>query len=273
METLESVFENLMANFESLTWLAGFLIAFSVLEWLTPCNPGQRFSTRNLITDTLYFLLVPLATRFVRTGFLIVGALLVFGTGSEDEIIHYMLNGHGPLSQLPLWLQAALVFMLSDLYLYWAHRWFHGATLWRFHAIHHSSAPVDWHSTYRFHPVNVWLCFTMVDTLMLCLGFSPQSIVVMGSFNMVYSAMVHANLNWTFGPFRYLFASPVFHRWHHTAQAEGLNKNFAPTFPLLDIVFGTFYMPKGKLPQTYGVPDADIPPGFWAQLAWPFRRE
>ena len=27
-------------------------------------------------------------------------------------------------------------------------------------------------------------------------------------FNIIYSTMVHANLNWTFGPFRYLFASP-----------------------------------------------------------------
>ena len=35
------------------------------------------------------------------------------------------------------------------------------------------------------------------------------------------SAFVHANLNWTLGPFRYVLASPVFHRWHHTALERG----------------------------------------------------
>ena len=107
---------------------------------------------------------------------------------------------------------------------------------------------------------------------MLFLGFSPESVSVMATFNLIYSAMVHANLNWTFGPFKYLFASPVFHRWHHTSQIEGMDKNFAPTFPLLDIVFGTFYMPEGRLPESYGVPGSDIPEGFWGQMAWPFRQ-
>ena len=83
--------------------------------------------------------------------------------------------------------------------------------------------------------------------------------------------MVHANLNWTFGPFKYVFASPVFHRWHHTSQAEGMDKNFAPTIPLIDVVFGTFYMPEGVTPKHYGVPGANIPTGFFAQMLWPFR--
>jgi sterol desaturase/sphingolipid hydroxylase (fatty acid hydroxylase superfamily) len=111
-----------------------------------------------------------------------------------------------------------------------------------------------------------------VDVLMVLLGLSLQSIIIMGTFNMLYSAMVHANLNWTFGPFKYLFASPVFHRWHHTAQEEGMDKNFAPTFPLLDIVFGTFYMPEGRVPEHYGVAGSDIPESFLAQIRWPFKQ-
>ena len=90
---------------------------------------------------------------------------------------------------------------------------------------------------------------------------------------MVYSAMVHANLNWTFGPFKYIFASPVFHRWHHTSLAEGRDKNFAPTFPLLDIVFGTFYMPENRLPEQYGVSGSKIPDGFISQMIWPFKNK
>lgn len=262
----------LSSSLDMLTWVAGFFVLFSVLEWLTPCNTKQPLSARNIFTDILYLLVVPVLSRFVRIGYITVGILLVFHNTSEEHALYYLTNGYGPLSELPLWLQAAMVFILSDIILYWLHRWFHGSTMWRFHAIHHSSTPLEWHSTYRFHPINVWLSFTLVDILMLFVGFSPQSVAVMGTFNMIYSAMVHANLNWTFGPFKYLFSSPVFHRWHHTAQAEGMNKNFASTFPLLDIMFGTFYMPDGKLPQTYGVPDANIPESFFGQLMWPFRK-
>src|SRR5262249_28957972 len=105
----------------------------------------------------------------------------------------------------------------------------------------------------------------------LLLGFAPVALVLLVPFNLVYSAMVHANLNWTFGPLRYVFASPVFHRWHHTMQDEGGNKNFATTFPLLDVVFGTFYMPPGKLPEQFGTDEPDFPTDFWGQFLHPFR--
>jgi sterol desaturase/sphingolipid hydroxylase (fatty acid hydroxylase superfamily) len=64
----------------------------------------------------------------------------------------------------------------------------------------------------------------------------------------------------------------VFHRWHHTTAAEGRDKNFAPTFPFLDVLFGTFYMPPGRLPEQFGPGVADFPDDFWGQLFYPFRR-
>lgn len=270
---LEPLIDTLLSSLDMLVWIAGFFVVFGILERITPCNPNQPISSRNIITNISYFLLVPLLTRFVRAGYMMLGVMAFFNMSSEDEIMHYMMAGFGPLSELPIWLQSAIIFIVSDVILYWTHRGFHSRDLWRFHAIHHSSTLLDWHSTYRFHPINVWLSFTLVDTSMLFVGFSPQAVGLMGIFNLIYSAMVHANLNWTFGSFKYLFASPVFHRWHHTAQAEGMNKNFAPTFPLLDIMFGTFYMPEGKLPQTYGVAGADIPDSFFGQMIWPFKKK
>jgi len=63
------------------------------------------------------------------------------------------------------------------------------------------------------------------------------------------------------------------YRWHHTAQDEGGNTNFAGTFPLWDILFGTFRMPAGQLPDNYGVDDqATFPREFAGQLAYPFRK-
>lgn len=254
-----------------LLWLGGFAILFGVLERLWPCNPGRHASPRAFITDIIYGLVIPLFTRFVVAIYTGIGIALVFRGVSEEMVFLSLTQGFGPAAQLPVWAQAAIVFILSDIILYWTHRTFHTGKFWPYHAVHHCSKEVSWHSTYRFHPLNTWLTFTAVDSLMVFLGFSLEAVTLMATFNMFYSAMVHANLNWTFGPFRFIFASPVFHRWHHTMQAEGLDKNFAPTFPLLDIMFGTFYMPEGRVPEQYGVSEP-VPESFLGQLAWPFKR-
>lgn len=252
-------------------WLLGFAVLFGVLEHLFPCNAGKHASVRGFLTDALYYFIMPFFTRIVSAVYMGFGVAVLFRDVDEAHMLEALIAGFGPAGALPLWAQAAIVFIISDCILYWTHRLFHTGRWWPFHAIHHSSPTVNWHSTYRFHPVNTWLTFTLVDAAMIFLGFSIEAVTLMGTFNMFYSAMVHANLNWTFGPFRYVFASPVFHRWHHTSQQEGMDKNFAPTFPLLDIVFGTFYMPP-HLPTRYGVDGADIPEGFASQMFWPFRK-
>ena len=61
-------------------------------------------------------------------------------------------------------------------------------------------------------------------------------------FLTVYALFLHANVGWSFGPLRYFIASPTFHRWHHTTQAEGLDTKFAGLFPFWDLLFGTFHM-------------------------------
>jgi len=61
-------------------------------------------------------------------------------------------------------------------------------------------------------------------------------------------------------------------RWHHTALEEGGNTNFAGTFPIWDILFGTFRMPEEKLPNAYGVDDQQMPSEIGGQLAYPFRQ-
>lgn len=256
-----------------LTWLGILFVLCTALEMVMPCNPHQLRWRKGLVTDLLYYFVMPFLGRIARMLFMAVAIYVVFSGASPDTIHGFIVSGYGWPSTLPIWQQAAITFILSDIVIYWLHRWFHGQRMWRFHAIHHSSPLVDWLSTYRFHPVNTWLVFSLTDVLMLSLGFSPAAIGEMAAFNTLYSAMVHANVNWTFGPFKYIFASPVFHRWHHTLQAEGRDKNFAPTFPLLDIIFGTFHMPEGRVPEQYGVENSTIPDGFIGQMIWPFKKD
>jgi len=103
-------------------------------------------------------------------------------------------------------------------------------------------------------------------------GFEPRAVFALAPFNIAYSALVHANLKWTFGPLKYVLASPVFHRWHHTSEEEGLNKNFAGAFPWIDVLFGTFHMPPKEQPTVFGVAGSSVPESFLRQLVYPFRR-
>lgn len=252
----------------------GLALAFTLLSRWSACNPGQSWwRKRELATDLLYWFLIPLMARFVRIGLLVLGASLIFDIHGTDELMKFYENGHGPLATLPLWAQVIVFLVASDFLLYWIHRAFHGQHMWKYHAVHHSSEDLEWISAARFHPVNIFLGTVVVDVALLLAGISPEVMVVVGPFTIAYSAFVHANLDWTLGPFKYVLASPVFHRWHHTAADQGGNKNFASTFPVLDLMFGTFYMPEGKLPEAYGVDDKDeFPEGFGAQLLYPFRR-
>jgi sterol desaturase/sphingolipid hydroxylase (fatty acid hydroxylase superfamily) len=212
-----------------------------------------------------------LFARVFRIAFLVLGAGVVFKIYEADDLIAFYDNGHGPLSELPLWLQALLFLVLSDFMLYWLHRMFHGGAFWKYHAIHHSSEDLDWISAARFHPVNLFLGTIAVDVILLMAGISPNIMLWVGPFTTFHSAFVHANLNWSLGPFKYVLATPVFHRWHHTALEQGGNTNFAGTFPIWDILFGTFRMPEDVLPEAYGVDDATIPSEIGGQLAYPFR--
>jgi sterol desaturase/sphingolipid hydroxylase (fatty acid hydroxylase superfamily) len=87
----------------------------------------------------------------------------------------------------------------------------------------------------------------------------------------VMAILVHANLDWDWGPLRAVLASPRFHRWHHTDEANARDKNFAGMLPLWDILFRTYYMPRDRLPQQFGT-SSPVPAELIGQILFPFRR-
>jgi sterol desaturase/sphingolipid hydroxylase (fatty acid hydroxylase superfamily) len=143
--------------------------------------------------------------------------------------------------------------------------------LWRFHAVHHSSVDLDWLSAVRLHPVNDALMRIAGALPLLGLGFAPVAIAGVAPVVTVMAILVYANLDWDWGPLRAVFASQRFHRWHHTDEANARDKNFADLMPLRDMLFGTYYMPRDRLPQQFGTA-SPVPAGLLGQLVFPFRR-
>jgi sterol desaturase/sphingolipid hydroxylase (fatty acid hydroxylase superfamily) len=254
--------------------MLGLAVVFTVLSIVesVAADPTKKWwRNPGLPTDITYALVHAVAGQYFKLPALMVVVFLFSGFMSQEAINDYFNQGRGPLSSLPFWAQAAIYVIGSDFLLYWIHRLFHGATMWRFHAIHHSAQDVDWTTTYRSHPINMMLQGGLVGVIMITLGIKPEVMAYFVPFDILSAAFVHANVNWTLGPFKYVFASPVFHRWHHTMPEEGGNSNFAPTFSIFDWMFGTFYMPEGKLPEVFGNDDHHFPEGYVAQFGYPFR--
>ena len=251
-----------------LPWLAGLGVVFAILSRWSPCNNGKPWWEKHgLVGDLGYWVFVPIFTRYLRIWLTVLLTIWLFHIRDGQEIADFYQHGHGPISHLPLWAQAMFYLVVSDFALYWLHRAFHRGLLWKYHAVHHAAQDLEWTSAARFHPVNLILGAAGVDIALLLSGVSPDIFVVMGPFNTISSCLVHANLNWTFGPLRYLLVSPVFHRWHHARSVR--DRNFASTFALWDVLFGTAHMPQGALPGDYGIDDAEMPEGMWAQIAYP----
>lgn len=242
-------------------------LGFALLSRAFAITERSAFFSRELARNILYFLLGPLYA-IALVAVILLGLLQL---GMDDAAIQTHLAGGAPwLRAWPLWQQVLGLMLLMDLLQYGAHRWLHGKALWPFHAIHHAPTTIDWHHANRFHPINYLLYITLTSAVCVLVGFPLEVIIWLGPFNMAYSLMVHANLNWSFGPLRYVLASPVFHRWHHSADPEAAGKNLAPTFPFIDLIFGSFYMPRDKQPLQLGAPGADVPQSVWGQMRYPF---
>ena len=252
----------------SILSIAVCFLAFSFLARLAPCNPAQpRFDWAELRDDAIYYLISVLLYGGVAIWLMRTSVSLADPAHAAAHV-KSIEAGYGVLASLPVAAQALLVLIITDICQYWLHRLLHGRALWPFHAVHHSSTHVDWHTTWRVHPVNFLIYSAAVAALVRGLGFSPLVYVVLAPFNIFMGAFVHANLNWSLGPLKYVIAGPVFHRWHHSDDPAVRDKNFAPTFPVLDLLFGTFHMPRGEAPQSYGA--QGVPDNIVGQMIYPF---
>jgi sterol desaturase/sphingolipid hydroxylase (fatty acid hydroxylase superfamily) len=252
----------------------GFIIltiVFRLLELTRTKDKRQAWFRAGYLTDLAYWLFTPLVTR-VATSIAVALvaapiAYVLWGRVDRDLIMH----GWGPAGRLPLWVQAIGLLVVGDFIGYWLHRAFHRGKLWRFHAIHHSSRDLDWLSAVRLHPVNDVLMRVASAVPLLLTGFAPVALAGIAPLLTILAILIHANVDWDWGPLRSVIASPRFHRWHHTSEHEGLDKNFAGLLPMWDILFGTYYLPKGKVPALFGT-NTQVPPGLVGQIVFPFRR-
>lgn len=242
---------------------------FAAIEWAWPARRQARLR-RGVATDVGYWLLVSLVTKPLTQASIALALVLLY-RADLATVQARVMDPTSLLARQPLWMQAVEMLVVGDVVGYVAHRAFHRGRLWRFHAVHHSSTELDWLSAVRVHPLNEWLPRIATVLVLVGLGFSTRAVAAYVPVLTLYAILLHANVSWTLGPLGHVVASPVFHQWHHTAEDDGLDKNFAGLFPWIDRLAGTYYMPPNRLPSRFGVIGEPVPDGIWRQLAHPFR--
>lgn len=244
--------------------LIGYCALFVPLERLFG-RLDQPIFRAHWRTDLSYFFLSTLLVQ-VTTVLTLKPAMVLFSWASLPAL-------QGFVSGLPFLAQFAGILVLTDLTQYWVHRAFHGVPLlWRFHAVHHSAETMDWLAGSRLHLVDVAVTRGLSYVPTYVLGFAEPALFAYVAFVSIQATFVHANLRWELARLARVLATPQFHHWHHGADAEAVDVNFAVHLPVLDRLFGTHHLPKGRWPSAYGLAGGEcMPDGWLAQLVAPFR--
>jgi sterol desaturase/sphingolipid hydroxylase (fatty acid hydroxylase superfamily) len=251
--------------------LLATMLVFTTIEKIRPLKRDLPIFRKHWQTDFAYFVSGHL---LIGLTLFIVYAVLYGLTTTATNMAPAEQNAvRSWIGQLPFGWALLLLMLITDFLRYWLHRFYHEtAAGWRLHSIHHSAEDMDWISGTRTHGIETVLSTIVILTPAFLLGF-PQSVINL--YILIAGAQAvfnHTNVSAGMGPLRYLVVTPNFHHWHHSQDAEGLDRCYAAHFPLWDYLFGTAVKKdKNKIwPNAYGVLGNYVPQGFLAQQLFPF---
>ena len=249
-------------------WLVLLAVIFLPLERLFALHP-KKFFRKALWQDLGYFFISGLIP-----GLLLAAPFSIIAIGGHALVPHGVQE---TISALPLWQRVLAGLVVGEIGFYWGHRWTHEIPfLWRFHSIHHSAEQVYFLTSARAHPIDsvfTRLCGLIpIYVLGIATPLTPAGGVVSALLVMVitlWGFFIHANVRWRLGALEWLVATPAFHHWHHTLGAQR-DCNYAPMLPWIDMIFGTYHLPRHEWPAAYGI-DVKLPGSLAGQLLYPLR--
>lgn len=212
----------------------GLIILFEIGERIWPARPVNRWKDMKL--DVLSF---------------------AFALAVNQAVTHLIRNTvgdvtPGALQPLAAWLQGlpsavriVVALFIVDFIIYWIHRSQHRyETMWRTHAWHHSIEEMYWFAGFRtsfFHSLLNNIPQVVIPITIFHL--TPAEAGIGYSIGIFIQFIEHTNWKVSFGPLNWLLVTPDYHRIHHAASLHR-NKNFAGTFRIWDMMFGTYVDPK-----------------------------
>ncbi|MBI2704992.1 MAG: sterol desaturase family protein [Actinobacteria bacterium] len=222
----------------------------------------QQIRRPGLRTDMFHLLLTPALTAVGLVVPIVVWTIVLLPMRGNPLATTF--------NALPVVPKAVLAFVVFEILGYCAHRLEHELpSLWRFHAVHHSSTRLDWISGARAHPMEGLVVGSIIAAPALLLGVGPGTLGAFTVITQLWGVVLHMNVRWRMRWLDGIWSSTDYHHWHHSNHLEARNKNYSGFLPVIDKIFGTYYMPKHRRPEVYGI-DAPMPASWTQQMLHPF---
>ena len=144
--------------------------------------------------------------------------------------------------------------------------------LWRFHKVHHSVKEMGFAAHLRYHwAENIFYKPLKSLAILLLIGADPEQAFVVHFGTILIGHLNHANLNWSYGPLKYLFNNPVMHLYHHAKRLPDdrlKGMNFGISLSIWDYFFKTSFLPeKIDANEVLGFRgDEEFPESFTSQI-------
>jgi len=256
-------------------WLIGVSIFFFTLEIVIPWRKKQPILRKDFWQDAFYmffnfFLFSLIGYNAVSDVFVqfFKDFLAIFGVTNVVAI---------EINSWPVWGQLLTLFVLRDFIHFNVHRLLHRVPwLWEVHKVHHSVQEMGFaaHLRYHFMETVVYRFFEYLPLAMI--GFGITDFFVVHIFALAIGHLNHSNLNFDFGPLRYILNNPKMHIWHHAKEIPENHQygvNFGVTLSFWDFIFRTNYMPHEGRDIPLGFEGIEAyPEDFLGQQLGPFRR-
>ena len=257
-------------------WLIGVSLFFFALEIIIPWRKKQPIFRKDFWQDAFYmffnfFLFSLIGYNAVSDVFvqLFKDFLAIFGITNVVAI---------EINSWPVWGQLLTLFVLRDFIHFNVHRLLHRIPwLWEVHKVHHSVQEMGFaaHLRYHFMETVVYRFFEYLPLAMI--GFGIQDFFLVHIFSLAIGHLNHSNLNFDFGPLKYILNNPRMHIWHHAKELPAGHRygvNFGVTLSVWDYIFRTNYIPhEGRdIPLGFNGIE-EYPEDFLEQQLGPFRRQ
>jgi sterol desaturase/sphingolipid hydroxylase (fatty acid hydroxylase superfamily) len=218
-------------------------------------------------------------------GFLTLNTI-IFGAvvSMAYEGTHKLYAAWVPITKLrllagqPFAVQAVVGLLLGDSTQYLAHWIRHKVgPLWHIHAVHHSETDLNPAAHFRNHPFDPVAASLIRYLPVTILGGSVWTGTFLFYFETLWGTFVHSDLPIGFGPLKYIFVTPPFHRIHHSIEARHWDKNFGEYLVVWDWLCGTacFDFEDSFALGVHGFPVKPVPRvtvtgivGTWCRLIW-----
>lgn len=177
--------------------------------------------------------LVPRRRASIRWGAIVIAiGLLVFNSLLVRQL-HFPAQTSDSLARI------LLAWVLTEVAGYWLHRAMHRVPLlWRIHKLHHVDRPLAWFQSWWIHPLDIAL-FAIVAAGTTAIAGAPMTAAPAFLLaRRAWAILLHANVKWPASWLDHVVTTPVVHHRHHREDLPAAN--FAPSFSILDRLFGTF---------------------------------